>query len=331
MKKEKQFPVISRNIFQPNRLRKASALLAGCVILAAAFLMVASLPVPISAGQGDSMPKVLRAGFLSRVFSDIDPRDAQATLELLTRELSRNMGLNTTPKAIVFPDTKSMADAIRRGELDLVSLPTIEYLRIRETVSLIPSFVGAHNNGMGTRYVLITRSDSGFRSISDFKGKTFFVPSANKHEAGHVWLDVLVMKEGKGNPATFFRQVKEAAKVSQAIMGVFFRQADGAIVTRAGLDASRLLNPQLDRQLVVLAESHNLSDGITCFPATASEKTRRTMANAVTQLSNSTTGRQLFTIFQTSGTIPFRPAFLEGIEDLLREQRRLKAKTTKRS
>jgi phosphonate transport system substrate-binding protein len=287
-------------------------------------------PNPCRGDQGDDMPKVLRSGFLSRIFVDVDPRDAQATLELLTREVSRNMGLNSSPKVVLFSDSKSMAEAIRRGELDMVSLPGIEYLRIRETIPLIPSFVGAHNNGMGTRYVLITRRDSGIRSIADLEGKTLLDPCANKHEAGHVWLDVVLMREGKGNPAAFFRQVKETAKVSQAIMGVFFRQADGAIVTRAGLDASRLLNPQLDRQLMVLAESRNLSDGITCFPATLSEKTRRALAHAITRLSISTTGRQLFTIFQTSGVIPFQPACLEGIEDLLREQCRLRVKSAKR-
>ena len=140
----------------------------------------------------------------------------------------------------------------------------------------------------------------------------------------------ILMKEGKGSPSVFFRQVKESTKVSQAIMGVFFRQADGAIVTRAGLDASRLLNPQLDRQLVVLAESHNLSDGITCFPSTASDKMKTTLVKAINKLNESTTGRQLYTIFQTSGTTPFKPAYLEGLEELIREQDRLRVRLAKR-
>jgi ABC-type phosphate/phosphonate transport system substrate-binding protein len=223
-----------------------------------------------------------------------------------------------------------MTDAIRHGELDVISMPTIEYLRIRNSVPLIPYFVGAHNNGMGTKYLLIARRDRGIRTFSDLRGKTILLPQANKHEESHVWLDVLLMKEGKTNRDSFFSKVNESPKLSHSIMGVFFRQADGAIVTRAGLDASRALNPQIDRQLTVLAESPFLSDGVTCLPSTDSETLRRTLVKAIMQLNESTTGRQLFTIFRTSGTIPFKPAFLEGLEELLREQAQLKIKMAKR-
>jgi ABC-type phosphate/phosphonate transport system substrate-binding protein len=302
-----------------------------CLIIGLFMVISFAVPPNLCRGdQGDDMPKILRSGFLARVFIDVDPRDAQATLELMTREVSRNMGLNTSPKVVLFPDRKSMTEALRRGELDLVSMPGIEYLHIRETIPLTPSFVGAHNNGMGTRYLLITRRDSGIRSISDLKGKTLIDPCANKHEAGHVWLGILLMKEGRESPASFFRQVKETGKVSQAIMGIFFRQADGAIVTRAGLDAAKLLNPQLDRQIQVIAESGNLNDGITCFPASMPDKTQRALSNAIMKLSTSTTGRQLFTIFQTSGVIPFKAAYLEGLEGLLREESSFRSRSARK-
>jgi ABC-type phosphate/phosphonate transport system substrate-binding protein len=300
------------------------------VIFIMAALLLWALPASVSADQDDGMPKVLRAGFLSRIFADIDIRDAQATLELLTREISRNMGLNTNSRVIIFSDMTSMTNAIRDGELDIVSMPTVEYLRIRDRVPLIPSFVGAHNNGMGTKYLLIARRDKGIRSFSDLKGKNILLPQANKYEESNVWLDVLLMKEGKTKRTSFFGQVRESPKVSHSIMEVFFRQADGAIVTRAALDASGALNPQIYRQLTVLAESQFLSDGVTCLLPTTSETLRRTLVRAIQKVNESTSGRQLYTIFQTSGTLPFKPAYLEGLEELLAEQARLKTNTAKR-
>jgi ABC-type phosphate/phosphonate transport system substrate-binding protein len=298
-----------------------------------AFLLCVSIclhPKASLAGDKDDLPKALRSGFLARVIADVDPRDAQATLELLTREVSRNMGLNTTPRVILYPDTKNMIEAVRRGELDMVSLPTIDYLRIRDTVPLVPAFVALHKEGVGLRFVLITHKESGIRSISQLKGKTLFALSTNKHEPGHLWLNVLLRKETQENPTIFFRQVKEIAKVSQGIMGVFFRQADGALVTRAGLEAARLLNPQLDRQLLVIAESRELSDGVTCFPENTSEKSRHNISSAIMQLSNSVTGRQLFTIFQSSGTTPFKADYLQGLEELMREQSRLRGREVRK-
>jgi ABC-type phosphate/phosphonate transport system substrate-binding protein len=304
-----------------------SPLLAICIIVS---LLQWTLLDTVAAGQDDDMPKVFRAGFLQRVFLDTDPRDAKAALEVNGREVSRAMGLTASPSVVMFSDMASMAEAVRRGELELATMPTIEYLRIRGTVPLIPSFVGANNNGQGQRYVVIVRKDSGIRSFSDLKGKSVLLPLLSRHELGHLWLEVLLMQAGKGGPDSFFRQVRESPKVSHAIMGVFFRQADAAVVTRTGLDTSRQLNPQLETQLTIVAESGNLSDGVTCLIPTTPEKFRNSLYRAIMHLNESSSGRQMYTIFQSSGVTPFKASYLEGLEELLREQSRLKTKSAKR-
>jgi ABC-type phosphate/phosphonate transport system substrate-binding protein len=299
-------------------------------ILMLAAALELSTPLSFASDQDESIPKILRSGFLARVLADVDPRDAQATLELMTREVARNLRLNTSSKVVLFQDTRSMLESIRNGELDMVSMPSIDYLRLRGTASLVPAFVALHKEGVGLKFVLIAHRDSGIRSISQLKGKSLLALSPYKHEPAHVWLNVLLLKEGKGNPADFFRQIKEVDKVSQGIMGVFFRKADAALVTQAGLDAARMLNPQLERQLVVIAESVELSDGVTCFPSSMPEKTRQKLSQAVMQMSTSTSGRQLFTIFQTSGVVLFKEAYLEGLDEFMREESGLKGRIARK-
>jgi ABC-type phosphate/phosphonate transport system substrate-binding protein len=302
-------------------------------ILTVAFLTIFLLdfqPIGCRAEDNGDLPKILRSGFLARVIADVDPRDAQATMELMTREVSLNLGLNTSPKVVLYQDARSMIEAVRRGDLDMVSMPTIDYLRIRDTVPLVPAFVGLHKEGVGLRFVLITHRQSGVRSINQLKGKTLLSLPTSKHEPAHVWLNMLILKGVKENTASFFRQVKEIDKVSQGIMGVFFRKADAALVTRSGLDAATLLNPQIEKQMVILAESSELSDGVTCFPAGMPEKTRQTLSRAIMQMSTSTSGRQLFTIFQTSGVVPFKEAYLEGLAELMRDESILKGRIARK-
>ncbi|MEI6207541.1 MAG: PhnD/SsuA/transferrin family substrate-binding protein [Desulfuromonadales bacterium] len=298
-----------------------------CLLLAVIIWLQSVCP---AADKGDEAPKSFRTGFMQNVFYNTDPRDAKAVLEVHSREISRIMGLPLTPKVVMFSEMDSMAKALRKGELELAAIPSVEYLRIRKTIPLIPSFVGTNSNGQGITYVVITRKDSGIRSFSDLKGKSILIPAVAKYESSQIWLEVLLMKTDKGGRETFFSQVKESPKISNAIMGVFFKQVDAAIVTRSGLNTSRELNPQLDVQLTVLAESPNLSDAVVCLIPGTSERFRNQIYNAMLQLNDTKSGRQIYTIFQTNGITPFKAEYLEGLENLISEHKHLRAKSIPR-
>jgi ABC-type phosphate/phosphonate transport system substrate-binding protein len=288
------------------------------------------LPDCVSAEQNVDGTRVFRAGFLQRGFSAVDPRDAKAALEVHAREISRLLELKTVAKVVMFADMASMANALRNNNLDLASIPTIEYLRIRESVSLIPSFVGIYKNGPGIRYVVITRKDNGIRSFPDLKGRSILLPPVATSEPCHLWLDVLLLKAGKGGRDTFFNQVRESAKISNSVMAVFLRQADAAIITRSGLDTNLDLNPQLGTQLIALAESPNLSDNVICMMPGTTEEFRNNLYKALLRLNESKSGQQVYTMLQSTGISPYKPEHIKELNDLLQEHKQLKAKNTKR-
>lgn len=284
-------------------------------------------PFCAAAWQNDGNPKLFRSGFLQGVFSNIDPRDAKAVLEVHGKKITAELKMNISDKVIMFTTLKSMMDAVRKGELELVSIPSLEYLRIRETVPLIPSFVGIAPNGPGNKFVIVTRKDSGIYSFPNLNGKSIILPPSSIYEAGHLWLDVLLLKAGITKRETFFSHFRETTKISKAIMEVFFKQADAAIVTRKALEISRQLNPQLETQLVVIAESDSLSDFVVCMNPNTSESFRKSLYDAMVRLNDSKSGKQLYVIFQTDGISPFKPSYLEGLENLVREYKHLKAKS----
>jgi ABC-type phosphate/phosphonate transport system substrate-binding protein len=113
-------------------------------------------------------------------------------------------------------------------------------------------------------------------------------------------------------------------------MGVFFKQADAALVTRTGFNTSCELNPQLAAQLTILTESPNLGDAVVCLIPGTAEKFRTKIYNAMLQLNETKSGKQIYTIFQTNGITPFKEEYLEGLENLISEHKRLKAKSATR-
>ncbi len=298
----------------------------------ALFLLLALLlplrPACATAEKDDGTLHLFRTGIIQNAMINTDPRDAKAVMEVHSREISRLIGIALDVRVILFTEMDAMTAALRKGELELAAIPSVDYLRIRKTVPLIPSFVGINSEGPGNTFVLITRKDSGFRSFSDLKGKSIMVPSTTKYESCHLWLEVLLMKHEKNDIHTFFSNVKEVPKLNNAIMGVFFKQADSAIVTRAGLSTSSEMNPQLAAQITVLAESPNMSDAVVCLMPGTSEKLRTKIYNAMLQLNETKSGKQIYTIFQNNGIAPFKAEYLDGLENLISEHKRLKAKAT---
>jgi ABC-type phosphate/phosphonate transport system substrate-binding protein len=277
-----------------------------------------------------NLPKVVRMGFSSRVFPDVDQRDAQVAMELWTRELARSMGIRTSLQTVIFNKPAELLNAVKRGELIVVVLPAIEYLQIRDKTLLSPSIVAANYAGNSRQFLLIVRRDSGIRSVADLRGKSILLPSSTKHEASHIWLDVLLMRDGKSDRINFFRQIKESTTSSQSIMGIFFKQADAAIVSRGALETSRALNSQVGSQLLIISESKSFLGDLTCIPSSVGENLRHSIENASLHLHETTVGKQIFTLFQIDRTIPFQPSYLEGLIELLRERDRLMAKRGKR-
>lgn len=282
------------------------------------------------ADQTDSFPKVLKVGFSAGVFPDVDQRDVQVAMQLWTRELARGMGIKAEPQTIIYNRTEDLLAAVKKGELTVVSLPALEFLSIRNTAPMSPAIVSLSNTGKKRQFILVTRRDSGFKTLRDLRNRSILIPSKKKYSAGQIWLDVLLLQNGKKNPATFFGQIKESASASQAIMGVFFKKVDAAIVTRGTLETSATMNPQLGSQLTVIAESLSFLGDITCVPGNVSESVKRSIENAAMHLHENTVGKQIFTLFQMDRAVLFQPSHLEGLEELLQERERLLAKKLKK-
>jgi ABC-type phosphate/phosphonate transport system substrate-binding protein len=284
----------------------------------------------VFADQWNEITSPLRVGFSSRVFPDVDQRDAQVAMELWTRELARGMGIKATPVTVIYKSTADLLEAVKRGELTVATLSAIEYLQIRDRAPMTPVIIAANNAGYARQYVLIARRGSGIRSISDLRGKTIIIPSSIKYEASHIWLHVLLLREVGKDRALFFRQVLESSAASKSILKVFFNQADAAVVSRGALETSKVLNPQIGRKLTVLAESKPLHGDITCVPDMVSEKLKHSITNSALHLHETTVGRQIFTLFQIEKVIPYQSTYLQGLIALLEEQAYLKSKQPKR-
>ncbi len=301
--------------------------LARLLLTVATVLCILLYPPSAISANPEGIPKVLNVGYSSRVFADSDTRDAEIAMGLWSRELSRSMGLNTTPNTIIFKTKEEIREAVRREAINIISLSALEFLEIRDTVPLTPIIIASNNRGSEREQLLIVRNNSRIKNILDLRDKTIFLPPAGKYQASHIWLNVLLLRKGFRSSASFFRQIKEASKPSQAIMSLFFGTIDAVIVSRGAFDTARTLNPQLGQRLAIIAESKSLVGDITCIPSSTDALFRNVIETAALNLHKTTIGRQIFTLFQIDRVIPYHQEYLSGLENLLKERDQLQRKS----
>jgi len=280
---------------------------------------------PIQAEES-RMPALVRMGYSAKILSDVDLRDAQVAMDMLTVELNRIItGSKVSTKCIIFQDTTSMIEAINQQGIDMLTLTTLDYLRMKNRLYMDPFFVAANQVKDGQQRLLIVRKDRGINKVTQLKDRIVNGPSRLRDEISLMWLDTLLAREEIPERAKFFQQVREVHKASQAVLPVFFSQVDSALVKRSSFEMISALNLQLKEDLTILANSKSLLGDVFCVHKNLDESIKRALIEKAPKLHESPSGKQLFTLLQVDRIIPFQPSYLDNLVELEKEHRALPA------
>ena len=122
-----------------------------------------------------------------------------------------------------------------------------------------------------------------------------------------MWLDNCPMKAGLLSHESFFCIITEAPKTANAVLPVFFGQADACLVLERLFDTIAELNPQLRNELVTLANSPPLLMSLTCFtPACSPRMKQRTLVFGE-RMHHTPKGKQILTLFGLDRAVIFQP------------------------
>ena len=113
-------------------------------------------------------------------------------------------------------------------------------------------------------------------------------------------------------------------KASQAILPVFFRQADACIVTRRAFEVSAELNPQIAQKLKPIITSPLFADSIVLFRKGYKSDNKKIFIDTALNIKKYPKGKQIMTLFQIGGFAPFKESYLDSVITLMRESGKLK-------
>jgi ABC-type phosphate/phosphonate transport system substrate-binding protein len=268
-----------------------------------------------ASGQG-----YLNVGFPKYILFDVDIKDAQVAMELWANELSKMNKLPLKTRSIIINDLPSLVKALKNKQIDVIGLPSLDYLKIKDEVELIPALGTVLGGKHGEEYVLISRIDKAPNGLKELKSnKLVFQRDRFVGNVPLMWLDTLLIKQGLPVSEHFFTDIKTVNKVSQAVLPVFFKQMDACLVTRRGFDTMVELNPQLGEQLRILNASPIFVMGVVVFRKDFNEEYRKRIIKTAVDFRKLSSGNQMLTLFKVDDFFPFHNSDLDTLLELLDE------------
>ncbi len=280
----------------------------------------------------------LRVGLSSRTFVNVPSEDIKVAIKMLSQKVARKtMG---SAESRIYDSTQEIERDLKARTVDILALMPEEFFYLKKRTPLEPLAITAFDSGNSVEILLLTRKESSISGIEDLRNRTIVMPAKIRQNGTlyYVWIETLLLREGVQEMGQFFSSVVEARSASQILPPVFFRKADAGVVISDTFNVACELNPQIGRELKVIARIKGLVGGIIAARHDQPEERKQRVKQALLTLHEDPEGKQMFVIFQLNRLVPYRPEYLKATEALLAEHRELKesrksalkARTTKR-
>lgn len=266
----------------------------------------------------------LRIAFSSGMFTDVNENDARAAVKLWGQTVAKERGIETDPEARIFKDMTEMARALRTDSVDAVAMMIHEYDALSGETRLASIFLTYNSGRMFEEYILLAHRDSEIETLGDLQGRSLAFHDNPRACLAPVWLDTILVRKGFKPAAEHLGRLSQARKLPKVLLPVFFRQNDACVVNRSGFETMVELNPQLGKQLKVIAASPPLVPAVFCLRADYAPPFKSQLLAGLRDLHTTPAGQQVLTIFH-SEKMEERPASdLQSALDLLAEHRKLR-------
>ena len=279
--------------------------------------------IPAEAESPADSGMVVRIAISTRTMGNANRSDVLAATRAWMATVARDKHLNIQPEAQFYDSAEGIIDALRKGGADVISVATDDFFRIEKVVPLVGAFSNVIQNRITEEYVIVVHRDRGVKDLRELRGGSIIILNEGRALLSPLWLDSELLHRKLPLTQGFFGKVTYAKNPALAILPVFFKQAGAAVVTRANLDTAAELNPQLRKQLVVLASSPPIVPMVGAYRANDSAKAIDIYRREGLTLGGFPAGRTLLTLFQVDDVVEIKDGDLSGTRSFLREHERL--------
>ena len=264
-----------------------------------------------------------RLAFSSSLFTEVNETDARAAMKAWIMTVANERNIAVDPDPHIFTTFDELTALCRTNPIDGVGITTSEYARLRQVMKFDRLGVGELGGSIVEEYFVLVRQDSGIERLDQLRGRTLNVLNTPRTSLATVWLDTALLEAGLKRCTNFFRQINYKNKASLVMLPVFFRQADACLTTSNSFKVMGDLNPQLTKQLRVLAVSPEVLPSCFAFCTNDNSPTRPQILKEMTRMNETAAGKQILTLVKADGIVEAPLSSMDSSLELLAEHDRL--------
>ncbi|HNV71245.1 MAG TPA: PhnD/SsuA/transferrin family substrate-binding protein [Candidatus Ozemobacteraceae bacterium] len=276
-----------------------------------------------------AVENLVRMGFHWNVFSGVERRDAAISLNSWASIIARDMGGKFQTTTEIIDDAQDLFNRLRDNSLDVAIVSAWEYLQYPDHSAFEPVISSIELEHPSQPHVLLVHKDSGITTLRHLQGKSIVINDYGVSDTALRWLDILLAREGLAEPEEFFSSITRSQTISKVVHPVFFRQVDASIANDTSLATLIEMNPQIQKNLKILATSPLIPLGIVFLRKDMEAEKRRTFLDSCLKLDTHAKGQQILTLFKIKRLARFVPETLEPVIAIHREWQQLRKSGSK--
>lgn len=269
-------------------------------------------------------PSSVRLGLSSDVWTGFNPNDANAAIRAWAQTILKQQGTLVGVENQIFRDVDQLASAVREGKIDGASILSETFLALDPKLRPGYVFLVTKQSTPFEQYVALVHRASGLANAHDLRGRKILLHHGPRMSLAPQWLETILASPLEGLPEGATKGVVRMESASRSVLGVFFRQSDACVVTTNAFALACELNPQLRRDLRVVAMSPAIVPTVFMFCPGYTGEVRDKLESAIVTLHTTPAGQQVLAVFQCDRMERYPVACLESTRQMLTEYHQLK-------
>jgi ABC-type phosphate/phosphonate transport system substrate-binding protein len=308
------------NTIRRRKLFNRPCAVKGTMIAASLVVWVGGLFIPaVLAAQDVETRQVaaapIRVALSAGSFAGLNNNDVLAAIKTWAKAILKQRALDLEVETRIIDRPEELAEALWTGQADAASMSTNEFLELKAKPEFI--YLPTKKHSFTEKYVILVHRDSGINDVADLRGRKLLLHNNSRMGLASAWVEGL-----QGFPKTALVGMIRIDNASRIVLQVFFRQADACVVTSRVFEIASELNPQLQKELRVLATSPEVVPSVFFFRPGYESHDKDEFEAAMLVLHETPAGHQVLTMFQGDGLSKQPISCLESSQQLWNESGR---------